>query len=162
MGLNQNIEQYVFNTTYTKAQWISAFKASKLFQGPFPIMNGSTDVTDDILSGVLEVAMQILPGGIIDYQNVDSMKNVLNYTVAHVLTFFDYKDDYAEVKSLVRNASSRSADGLSISYQEVSKMKSADTEMMSSLNDFFNTTPYGRMVCLYLEQMVGPVGAFVV
>lgn len=122
-------------------------------------MDGSTDITSSVLSELLDVALKILPQGIIEYHDAPTVTKAVDYTVAHLMAYFDYKDSYGEASAMIRNASSRSADGLSISYSEVAKLKG---DMFPSLNDYLNTTPYGRIVCLYIEKMAGSPGAFVV
>ena len=148
---------------YTHDDWKNNFKLNKLFKGLIPLYDeNNIDITDEMLLSLLEIAEGILPQGLVSYFSDAEMIQILNWTVAHLLDYYDFKNDYSETKTLIRNASSKSADGLSKSYQDIAKMKGGEEGMFPSLNDFLNTTGYGRLVCPYLERMAGSVGGFVV
>jgi hypothetical protein len=138
------------------ADWITSFKA--LFPEFMPILNGSgEDVTDDTISTYLDLTMDMLPQALICYMSRASVMNLLYYATAHMLTYYNIKDGYGEAKTMTMNATSMSAQGLSVSYAEYAKMKG---DMFPSLVDFLNTTAYGRSAALWLEKMSGSVGGF--
>jgi hypothetical protein len=142
----------------SKSDWITAFKA--LFPEFVPILNESSeDVTDATIQTYLDITMDILPQNIIEYLSRASMENMLYYATAHMLSYYNVKDGYAESRTLSKNVTSMSAQGLSTSFESVARMKN---DIFSSLNDFFNTTAYGRAASLYLEKMSGTVGGYVV
>jgi len=142
----------------TKSEWITAFKA--LFPEFSPILNESSeDVTDATIQTYLDLTMDMLPQAIITYLARASMENMLYFATAHLLTYFNVKDGYAEARTLIRNVSSMSAQSLSTSFEAVAKIKG---DVFSSLNDFFSTTAYGRTAMIYFEKMSGSVGGFVV
>lgn len=117
------------------------------------------DVTDAAITKYLYLAMNMLPQGMIEYFTRCRLSHLMEYMVAHLLQYFDVLNSYDQTKKLVKNTASMSADGLAISYTEVAKLRG---DMFPSLNDFCNTTAYGRVVAVYLNQMVGTTGGFVV
>ena len=142
----------------SKAEWIESFKA--LLPEFVPILNESEeDVTDSTIQTYLDLTMDMLPQGLVCYLSRASFENMLFFATAHLLTYYNIKDGYAEARTMTRNATSMSANGLSISYEGIAKMKG---EMFPSINDFFNTTAYGRTALVWMERMSGSVGGFVV
>jgi hypothetical protein len=142
----------------TVADWIANFKIN------FPEFatitdNNGNDVTSATLTYYLYLAMDLLPQGAIEYFSVPRMTKVVDYMVAHLLQYYDILNNYSSAKSLMRTTSSMSANGLSISYSDIAKLRG---EMFSSLNDFLNATAYGRTVSIFLNQMAGSCGGFLV
>lgn len=142
----------------TLADWLIDFKA---YFPEFSEITDSegTDVTNTALTYYLDLGTNMLPQGAIEYFTTDRLVTVVNYMVAHLLAYYDVLNAYDTTKSLIRTTSSMSADGLSLSFNEVAKLN-GDT--FSTLNDFLNTTSYGRTVAVYLDQMAGSVGGFCV
>jgi hypothetical protein len=142
----------------SKSDWITAFKA--LFPEFVPILNESSeDVTDATIQTYLDLTMDMLPQNIISYLSRASMENCLYFATAHLLTYYNIKDGYAEARTMTRNVTSLSAQGLITGFEAVAKMKN---DIFASLNDFLNATAYGRIAALYLEKMAGTVGGFIV
>jgi hypothetical protein len=142
----------------SKSTWITAFK--DLFPEFVPILNESSeDVTDSIIETYLDLTMDLLPQSLINYLSKASMQNCLYFATAHLLTYYNVKDGFAEARTLTKNASSMSAQGLSIGFEGFAKLKG---DMFSSLNDFLNTTAYGRTAAISIDKMAGSVGGFVV
>jgi hypothetical protein len=140
------------------ADFIVQFKT--LFPEFVPILNESgADVTDATITTYLDIAMDMLPQAIITYLSQTSVNNLVLYTTAHILSYYNVKDGYAEARTMIRNATSMSADGLSVGYESIAKLKG---DMFPSLNSFLNTTAYGRGAALWLEKMSGSVGGFIV
>lgn len=140
------------------ADWITNFKTNF---PEFAVIKDSTgtDVTTTVLTYYLYLAMDMLPQGAIEYFSVPRMTKVVDYMVAHLLQYYDILNSYDETKSLMRTTSSMSANGLSISYNEVAKLRG---DMFATLNDFLNTTAYGKTVSVFMNQMAGSAGGFVV
>lgn len=138
--------------------WLVQFKA--LFPEFVPIIddNGNT-VTDDAIADYLGIAMDILPQALVHYLEVPSLARCTQFMTAHLLKYYNVKNGYAESRQLLRNATSMSADGLSVGYEGIAKLRG---DSYPSLNDFLNTTAYGRTVTLYLEKLSGSVGGFIV
>jgi hypothetical protein len=139
------------------SDFLTQFKSQ--FPEFVPILDGSTDITDDTIKTYLYIAMDLLPQHLVKYLPQASMQNLINYTTAHLLSYFNIRDGRVEDKSLLRNATSMSASGLSTSYESLAKMKG---DMFSCLHDFLGTTAYGRMATLWLEKMSGTVGGSIV
>lgn len=137
--------------------WVIDFK--ELFPYFVPIMNGSTDVTDDTIKKYLTLAEDMLPQGAVEYMSRTTLANLLFFTTAHLLTYFNVKDGYSDQATLLKNATSLNANGLGIGYESVAALKG---DMFTSLNDFLNTTSYGRMASTWLEKMSGPIGGLIV
>jgi hypothetical protein len=138
--------------------FVTDFKS--LFPEFVPILNeSSVDVTDATITTFCYLATDILPQALVTYLSETSMSNMVMYMTAHLMSYYNVKDGYADARTLIRNATSMSADGLSVGYEGIAKMKG---DMFPSLTDFLNTTAYGRMVALYLEKMSGTVGGFIV
>lgn len=140
--------------------WRVQFKA--LFPELVPILDDSDpqqDITDDTLDQYLYIVMRMLPQGTVCYLDQTTMQDLVNYSVAHMLVYYNVKDGYGQAKALLRAANSMSADGLSVGYSEVTRLKG---DRFMSLNDFLSSTPYGRTASLYLEKMVGSKGGFIV
>jgi hypothetical protein len=142
----------------TVATWIENFKIN--FPEFKEFKNGEgTDITDTVLTYYLFLAMDLLPQGAIEYFTQDRLAKVVDYMVAHLLQYYDILNSYDSTKSLMRTTSSMSANGLSISYSEVTKLRG---EMFPTLNDWLNTTAYGKSVTVFLNQLAGSVGGYVV
>jgi len=140
------------------SDWVVNFKALIPYFAPILDQNGN-DVTDATIETYLNLAMDMLPQGAVEYMCRTTLANALYFTTAHLLTYFNVKDGYAEQAPLLKNATSLSANGLGIGYEGIAQLKG---EMFTSLNDFLNTTSYGRMAVVWLEKMSGPVGGFIV
>ena len=140
------------------ADWVAAFKTNFL---EFKVITDGTgaDVTDQVLIYNLNIAMDMLPQGISGRFNSTTLTRITDYMVAHLLTYTDVINNYGQVVGLMRNASSMSADGLSISYSDIAKFKN---EQFSSLNDFLNITSYGKVVAVYVGKIMGSSGGFVI
>lgn len=142
----------------SKSDWITAFKA--LFPEFSSITNDAgEDVTDATIQTYLDLTMDMLPQAIITYLTRASMEKMLYYAVGHMLSYFNVVDGYSEARTLTRNVSSMSAQGLSVGYEAIAKIKG---DVFSSLNDFFSATAYGRTCMIYFEKMSGSVGGFII
>lgn len=139
-----DVKGYVITDTYTETNFMSDFGLK------FPEFTVSP-------SGMIDIAFDIIPDGVIDYLSEGTVKNMSFYTLAHLAAYFDWNNASTEVKSVLRNASSMTASTLSIGYEGIAKMKG---DLFSSLNDFLNTTAYGRIAALYLEKIAGSSGGF--
>lgn len=141
---------YIFTSTYTTDDFITDFKAR---------FSEFASVDDNDLENFISVACDILPSGLPDYFDSDVIINILMFAVAHLCAYFDITNMSGEVKTVLKNASSMSANGLSISFTDVAKLRG---DFFNAMNDFFSTTSYGRLVCVYLGKIAGSVGGFVI
>ena len=140
------------------ADWVAAFKTN--FPEFAVIKDGNNvDVTDQVLIYNLNIGMDLLPQGISGRFNSTTLSRITDYMVAHLLTYFDVINNYGQVVGLMRNASNMSADGLSIGYEAVAKMRN---DQFASLNDFLNITSYGKVVAVYVGKITGSSGGFVI
>jgi hypothetical protein len=140
------------------ADWVAAFKTN------FPEFKvildaNSVDVTDQVLIYNLNIAMDMLPQGISGRFNATTLTRITDYMVAHLLTYFDVINNFGQIVGLMRNASNMAADGLSISYSDIAKMRN---DQFASLNDFLNITSYGKVVAVYIGKITGSSGGFVI
>ena len=140
------------------ADWIQDFKTNFPQFATITDQSGA-DVTTTCITYYLYLAMDLLPQGAIEYFTVPRMAKVVQYMVAHLLTYHDVLNNYGNVTSLMKTTSSMGANGLSISYGEIAKLRG---EMFATLNDFLHTTAYGLEVSVFLNQMAGSVGGYIV
>jgi hypothetical protein len=140
------------------AQWIVDFKVK---YPEFAVIKNSDDedITNTILTQYVDLAMNLLPQGAVSYFTRERLVLVVDYMVCHLLQYFDILNNYEQVKSLLRATSSMSANGLSLSYSEVARLRG---DMFNTLNEFLNTTAYGKMVTIWLNQMAGSAGGYLV
>lgn len=138
--------------------WLTDFKTNFPEYSVIEDENG-TDVTNTVLTRYLDIAMDLLPQGAVTYFTQTRLIKVVDYTVAHLLQYFDVLNNYDGVKALMRVTGSMSANGLSISYEGIAALRG---DMFSSFNKFLNTTSYGQMVTVWLNTMAGSAGGYLV
>jgi len=155
------IEQKLFSTSYTAIDFREEFKTC--FPEFVPINDsGGSPITDDFLDKTIVIATEVLPEGIADYFDFSYLKRIVMYTLAHILAFFGIKANTSaeEFKNNLRNAASKSADGLSISYESLSSMLTGKPD--DFIIDWLYLTAYGRFAVMYLVKIRGTAGAFCV
>lgn len=140
------------------ATWITNFKVSYPEFSVIEDEQGS-DVTNTVLTQMVDLAMNMLPQGAVEYFTQERLWLVVDNMVCHLCQYFDIINKYGQAKSLLRATSSMSASGLSISYTDFGHLRG---DMFASLNEFLNTTAYGKIVSVFLNQMAGSCGGYVV
>lgn len=156
------IRKKIFTSTYTETDLIDEFK----FRFPFfiPIYNGAQqDITDTVLSLEVDIAILLLPEGMACYFDAGELRRIVQYMLAHLLAYAGISNtkgvnnNGTAFVSLMRLASSKSADGLSISYTDIAEMKGNN---FANLLQFLSTTSYGQKVAIWIAKMNGSVGVY--
>jgi hypothetical protein len=140
------------------SDWITSFK---LLFPEFSMIRdeNETDVTDATLERYLLITMDMLPQGLVVRLPIASMDNLVKYATAHMLSYYNVVDGYAEQRTMLKVVTGLGANGLTTSYEGTPKFTG---DMMPALIAFFNTTAYGHIATMWLEKMSGTVGGAIV
>ncbi len=119
--------------------------------------------SDAVITRYIETTFCNVPNGIVNCScgnsGDDCVYTMFLYALAHNLTYFSALGTASLIPSLPRLVSSKSADGLKISYE-----KPANPTDPTYLQAFFSLTPYGMMFLQMISAcgLLNSPGGFVV
>lgn len=125
------------------------------FKDCFPAFAG---LSDEVLERYIEISFCTVPAGIINC-GFDCAYKTFLYGIAHNLAYFNVLGGEAVVPGMKKNATSKSADGLSIAYENV-----RDSGTPANIYNYFSTTPYGMTLLMMLDNcgLTSSPGGFIV
>lgn len=112
------------------------------FQVRFPEF---VSISDANLQLYYDAMACILPKGLED-MDIDCLMIMLMYSLAHILQYYDIKNNADGIKKLKKVVNSLSAGGLSTSFDNI---QGSDNEP-KALISFYQTTGYGTLVLQYI------------
>ena len=124
------------------------------FRAKFPVF----DLVDDsVLDMYIELSFCDVPAGFANC-GFDCAYQAFLYGIAHNLAYFNVLTGGAPINT--RLVKSKSADGLSISYEEIK----ASANTSANLYNYFSTTPYGRLLLSLMDTcgLTSSPGGFIV
>lgn len=126
------------------------------FKLKFPVF---ASLTDETLEMYIDLAFCDVPGGFVNC-DFDCAYLAFQYGLAHNLVYFNALGGGSSVPITSRLVKSRSADGLSTSYEETK----ASDGTPANLYNYFSTTPYGRLLLSLLDTcgLTSSPGGFIV
>jgi len=125
------------------------------FRLQFPVFAG---LSDDVLDRYIELSFCTVPGGFVNC-GFECAYEAFLYGIAHNLAYFNVLGGENSIPGLKKNAKSRAADGLAISYDNnISKGTNAN------IYNYFSTTSYGMLLLTMLDNcgLTSSPGGFIV
>jgi hypothetical protein len=125
------------------------------FRLKFPVFASLADATLDMY---IELSFCDVPAGFINC-GFDCAYQAFLYGIAHNLTYFNALGGNASIPQNSRIVSSKSADGLTISYEAIN----TPANTPANIYNYFSTTPFGRLLLSLLDTcgLTSSCGGFI-
>lgn len=135
-----SLKQYILSN-HTIEEIIADFR--EMFP-PFAI-----DPSDDVLTQYINISFCNIPNGFVncDCGDSDCAYTAFLYGLAHNLVYFKVLGDTSQIPALQKNAKSKSADGLSITYENL-----VSDGTPANIANYFGTSAYGIMLLGLLDS----------
>lgn len=101
---------------------------------------------DDILTRYINISFCNIPNGFVQCGECCAYDAFL-YGLAHNLVYFKVLGDASQIPALQKNAKTKTADGLSITYENL-----VSEGTPANIANFFNTSAYGVMLLEMLDS----------